>query len=48
VWKALGVEPSGDTVQFVDSAPMARIREAMTYGSAGARGPTKAPVTPKG
>jgi hypothetical protein len=48
MWKALGVERSGDTVQFVDSAPMARIREAMTYGSARAKGPTKTPATPKG
>lgn len=33
MWKDLGVERTGDTVRFVDSAPMARIREAITYGS---------------
>jgi hypothetical protein len=33
MWKALGVELTGDTVRFIDSAPMAKIREAITYGS---------------
>jgi hypothetical protein len=33
MWKDLGVEPTGDTVRFLDSAPMAKIREAITYGA---------------
>ena len=32
MWKELGVEPTGDTVRFVESAPMAKVREAITYG----------------
>jgi hypothetical protein len=35
MWKELGLERSGNTVQFNDSAPMARVREAITYGGAG-------------
>jgi hypothetical protein len=33
MWKDLGVERTGDTVRFIDSAPMAKTREAITYGS---------------
>ena len=32
MWKDLGVERSGDTVNFVDSAPLAKVREAITFG----------------
>jgi hypothetical protein len=33
MWKELGIERTDDTVRFIDSAPMAKIREAITYGS---------------
>jgi hypothetical protein len=33
MWKDLGVERSGDTVRFVDSAPLAKTRQAITYGA---------------
>jgi hypothetical protein len=32
IWKELGVEREGDTVRFIDSAPLAAIRRAITYG----------------
>jgi hypothetical protein len=32
MWKELGIERTGDTVQFVDSAPLAKMRNAITYG----------------
>jgi hypothetical protein len=32
MWKQLGVEQEGDTVNFVDSAPLAVTRRAITYG----------------
>lgn len=32
MWKDLGVERAGDTVRFVDSAPLAKTRDAITYG----------------
>jgi hypothetical protein len=35
MWKQLGVERTGDTAQFNDSAPLAKVRDAITYGSAG-------------
>jgi hypothetical protein len=31
LWKQLGVERSGDTVHFVDSAPLAKLRHAITF-----------------
>jgi hypothetical protein len=31
MWKELGVERKGDTVRFVDSAPLAATRQAITY-----------------
>jgi len=34
LWRELGVERDGDTVRFVPSAPLAEIRDAITYGSA--------------
>lgn len=34
MWKDLGVARTGDTAQFNDSAPMAKIRDAITYGQA--------------
>jgi len=38
MWKSLGVERDGDTVQFNDSAPLAKCRDAITFGaSAGAK-----------
>ena len=33
MWKDLGVERTSDTVRFLDSAPMAKVREAITYGA---------------
>ncbi len=32
MWKELGVERNGNTVRFVDSAPLAATRKAMTWG----------------
>jgi hypothetical protein len=32
MWKELGVEREGDTVRFIDSAPLAAIRRTITYG----------------
>jgi hypothetical protein len=38
LWKELGVERDGDTVKFIDSAPFAKTRDAITFGaSAGAK-----------
>jgi len=33
MWKDLGVERNGDTVRFIDSAPLAKVREAISYGA---------------
>jgi hypothetical protein len=33
LWKDLGVERDGDTVKFIDSAPLAKAREAITFGA---------------
>jgi hypothetical protein len=41
MWKELGVERTGDTVQFIDSAPLAKTRDSITYGE-----PPKKPSTP--
>lgn len=35
MWKELGVERTGDTVRFVDSAPLAKVREGITWGEKG-------------
>jgi hypothetical protein len=32
LWKELGIERDGKTVRFIDSAPLAATRKAMTYG----------------
>jgi hypothetical protein len=32
MWRELGIERDGDAVRFVDSAPLAKVREAITYG----------------
>jgi hypothetical protein len=32
IWKDLGVERTGDTVRFIDSAPFGKTREAITFG----------------
>jgi hypothetical protein len=37
MWKELGVERNGDTVKFVDSAPLAKTRDSITYGEAAAK-----------
>src|ERR1700745_2175810 len=38
LWKELGVERDGDTVNFIDSEPLAKNRDAITFGSsAGAK-----------
>lgn len=34
IWTQLGIEREGDAVRFIDSAPLAKIRDAMTYGPA--------------
>jgi hypothetical protein len=34
IWTQLGIEREGNTVRFIDSAPLAKAREAMTYGAA--------------
>ncbi|MGB9433264.1 MAG: hypothetical protein WBQ89_13560, partial [Candidatus Acidiferrum sp.] len=33
MWKELGVERTGDEVRFVDSAPLAKLRQAITFGA---------------
>jgi hypothetical protein len=33
MWKELGVERTGDTVHFVDAAPLAKVRDAISFGS---------------
>jgi hypothetical protein len=33
MWKELGVERSGDTVRFVDSAPLGKVRDAISFGA---------------
>ena len=33
LWTELGVERSGDTARFIDSAPLAKTRDAITYGT---------------
>jgi hypothetical protein len=33
IWAQLGIERQGDTVRFLDSAPLAKTREAITWGS---------------
>lgn len=35
MWKQLGVECTGNIAQFNDSAPLAKLRDAITYGRAG-------------
>jgi len=38
LWNQLGLERDGDTVQFIDSAPLAKTRETITFGTeAGAK-----------
>jgi hypothetical protein len=32
MWKQLGVERTGETVRFIDDAPLAKTRDAITYG----------------
>jgi hypothetical protein len=36
LWQQLGIEREGDKVIFMDTAPLAKVREAITYGTAGA------------
>jgi hypothetical protein len=42
LWTQLGIERDGNSVRFVDSAPLAKTRDAMTYGSVS---PAFKPVT---
>jgi hypothetical protein len=35
-WQQLGIEREGNRVVFVDTAPLAKVREAITFGDAGA------------
>jgi predicted metalloprotease with PDZ domain len=37
LWKELGVERDGDTANFIDSAPLAKTRDAITFGSSSAK-----------
>jgi hypothetical protein len=34
IWAQLGIERDGDTVKFIDSAPLAQTRQAITWGAA--------------
>lgn len=34
IWKELGIEPDGGSIRFNDSAPLAKTRDAITYGAA--------------
>ena len=36
LWQQLGIDREGDKVVFVDTAPLAKAREAITFGKAGA------------
>jgi hypothetical protein len=36
LWQQLGIVQDGDTVRFVDTAPLAAVRESITYGTAAA------------
>jgi hypothetical protein len=36
LWQQLGIERDGDKVVFIDTAPLAKVREAITYGTSGA------------
>jgi hypothetical protein len=36
LWQQLGIDREGDRVVFIDTAPLARVREAITFGKAGA------------
>jgi hypothetical protein len=49
MWKELGIERTGDTVEFLDSASLAKVRDAITYGqspskSSGSSSNSAAPV----
>ncbi len=44
MWKDLGLQQDGDSVRFVDSAPLAKTRVAITYG---ANPPAISPATQK-
>jgi hypothetical protein len=35
LWTQMGIERDGNAVKFLDTAPLAKTREAITYGSAG-------------
>lgn len=41
MWKELGVERTGDEVRFVDSAPLAKLRQAITFGATPRRLPAQ-------
>ncbi len=41
IWKDLGVERQGNTVQFIDSAPLAKTRQAITFGAAATTPPAR-------
>ena len=45
IWAQLGIERDGDKVRFLDSAPQAKIREAITWGTPQTQAPASA--TPK-
>ena len=38
-WKELGIERDGDTVRFIDSAPLAKTRNSISFGSVGGSSP---------
>jgi hypothetical protein len=41
IWTQLGIEQQGNTVRFIDSAPLAKTRDAMTWGPAQPQAPPK-------
>ena len=36
LWQQLGIDREGDKVAFIDTAPLAKVREAITFGNPGA------------
>jgi hypothetical protein len=41
IWAQLGIEQAANTVRFIDSAPLAKTREAMTWGQQQPQAPPK-------
>ena len=47
MWKDLGLERTGDSVRFLDSAPLAKTRDFITYGEKPANSSAGSPSSPK-